>query len=296
MNKTFAGEILGGFLAVAGWQQSRAREHAGMTVAGGEQAVGCLARVVGAFVRGCMGRSLTVAALLVAAITGGTPVPLLAQVAPPPGGYTSFGTGCTKLGTTNVYAVISQESANNGTPNVTYVNATSDTAATVVQFWQITNYVDCVSNNAQVLYFNGTNTATGNLNTNLLMTVNAVFCLHHVANDTYEYLTQSNVLIQGEIFTTNTYTTSAGVGGGTVTNTVITPQGYIGLRYAPVNAVQNGDRLYLCSPGGTIPVGSATVTVGPAGTVYSGQKGLPLMLSLTGTTTTSINSVSATYQ
>jgi len=174
-------------------------------------------------------------------------------------GQTVFGGGGTKMGATNCYACVSVLSSNNGTPLVTYINATSDLASSSITFYSVTNVADITAAS-----FGNTNYVTS---TNNFGVAGQIVLLRHFATDTYEKLQVSSVTQTNQLL-------------GAWTSTV---------------AAAAGDRIYALTPAGTIPVGAATVSVVGSG-VYAGQKGYPLYCEISGTSSCNLNAITATYQ
>jgi hypothetical protein len=208
-----------------------------------------------------------------AQVTGGVPLPIAAF----------SGTG-TLQGTTNSYCVVSANSrlaaATGGqstapTPYVQYLNVTGDAAGSKVTFYTATNYVDAAATNygttTQTISYQ-TNSAGAILygGSNSVSVAGTRIVIRHCANDTYEL---------------NTLASSSGVYGATLV-----------LGSAPIYNVQAGDRLYIMTANGTIPVGAATVAIIGAPAIYNGVAGTPLCISINGTSTPAVNAVSAGYQ
>lgn len=174
-------------------------------------------------------------------------------------GLKSTATGGTDVGTTLCYAVISANGNNQSAPVLTYLNATSDKAASVVQFYTAGTPVraDVASSTTNLVV------ASGDTNG---FAANDVVIIRHLATDTYER----------RILTPNT----------TATN--------LNLTVAPTTTVAVGDLIYKATAAGSIPVGNATKElVGPG--IYAGQRGKPLLLEVDGTSACQINAVAASY-
>lgn len=170
-----------------------------------------------------------------------------------------FGVGSTNGATTLSWAIVSARSANNGTPAVSYINATSDKSTSKVQFYKVTaQAVAQLTNSTTTLYVRGTNGfASGD-----------AVVIRHIADDSYEKRT----------LTSNSAST----------NLVVTA--------APLGAVTQGDIIYkvVTTGAGSIPCGSATIT--PSGTyLYVGQQGKPLLVELDATTSGTLNVVGGVY-
>lgn len=182
--------------------------------------------------------------------------------------YNQYATGGSTNGnlSTASWAIIGNNSANAGIPVVTYINGVEPTATGAkVQFFRITDQVGV----------NGTNTT---VTIPVVITngfgVGDSIVIRHMANDTYERrvvttLTTSNALV---------------------------------LTQAPTTTTVPGDIVYRATNNlaGNIPLSTNTVTTkneitlsGPG--IYSGQRGLPLLIELQGGTANSVllNSVNA---
>jgi len=168
-----------------------------------------------------------------------------------------FAGGGTDVGTTLCYAVVSANGKNQGVPVVTYVNATSDKAGSIIQFYNITT-----STAANVV---STSTALPVTSTNGFASGD-IIVIRHLLDDTYER----------RILTTFT----------TATNLVTT--------VAPTVALVVGDIVYRAATAGFIPVGSATLQIVGDG-IYAGQPGKPLLLEVDCTSAGQINAVAAKF-
>ena len=161
-------------------------------------------------------------------------------------------------GTTNSYAVISAVSVRGGAPVVTYVDATSDLAGSVIQSYRV----------AYIMPVNLTNSST-----NLYVTVPkgadkaGVVLVRHLATDTYERL----------------YCTTNGLTGTNVATTV-----------APAEEVIPNDYVYFMSAAGKIPCGATNVWRSGPG-IFAGQRDLPLLIEINGTSACSLNALTAGY-
>lgn len=166
--------------------------------------------------------------------------------------------GGTDVSTNLCYTVVSAASKNNGQPVVTYLNATSDKSASVVQFYDITNAPTSANyvNSTVTLPVTRTNGfASGD-----------IIVIQHKSNDTYE----RRVL-----------TASTGA-----TNLVVT--------VAPTQAVAVGDQIYRCVAAGYIPCGNTTLSLTGEG-IYSGRRSSPLLLEVDGTSACQINAAAAKF-
>ena len=182
-------------------------------------------------------------------------------------GYLNYSTvGAAYNGSVTNWAVISDNSRiPYASPLVTFISATSDLSTSKLQFYTSTNSTREASgttNSTTTLYVN---------NTNGFAALQYVV-IEHVPSDTYELGVISAVQNTNQIV----------------------------LQFAPAAAVMPGDNVYLETPGAYIPVGATTLTLtGTAGiyspSVYNRPK-LPLLITLLGTSSSSINCISATYQ
>ncbi len=192
----------------------------------------------------------------------------------PPAPYSVYTTGSTNPGTLS-WAVIGVLSANAGTPVLTSLSARSDKASGIarVQSYKVQAFTSAN-------YSNST-TVVPVVSTNGFAT-NQIALIRH-ADDTYEkrQLTFS--------------TTSS------TTNLILTA--------APQQAVAPGDLIYCCTTNGAASFALLTnsvAAVGPAtsglllnlaGTrLLAGQKGLPLLLEVDGTTTAVLDEATAVFE
>lgn len=168
-----------------------------------------------------------------------------------------FAGGGTDVGTTLCYAVVSANGKNQGVPVVTYVNATSDKAASVIQFYTITanTAANVVSTTTAIPVTLTNGFASGD-----------IIVIRHLLDDTYER----------RILTTFT----------TATNLVVT--------VAPTVALVVGDIVYRAATAGFIPCGAATQAIAGEG-IYAGQPGKPLLLEVDCTSAGQINAVAAKF-
>jgi hypothetical protein len=173
--------------------------------------------------------------------------------------------GGTDVSTTLCYSVVSARGKNGGVPVITYLSATSDKAGSVVQFYTASNAVTVQAANTTV-----TIPLSGSAITNVALCFNTnggIVVIEHKATDTYERR------ILGA--------------SGSDTNLVVTS--------APTVALAAGDVIYPMYTAGSIPVGNATLGLGPGDGIYSGQAGRPLLLEVDGTSACQINAVSAKF-
>lgn len=200
--------------------------------------------------------------LLLAAFTLMLSIPAQADL-----GYVNFSTfGTAYNGSITNWAVISDNSRlPYASPLITFISATSDLSTSKLQFYTCTNSTreaGGTTNSTTTLYVNSTNG----------FAAAQYVVIEHVPTDTYEFGVISAVQNTNQIV----------------------------LQFAPAAAVMPGDNVYLETASAYIPVGAATLTLtGTAGiytpSVFNRPK-LPLLITLTGTSSSSINAISATYQ
>lgn len=187
-------------------------------------------------------------------------VPAKAQLSAP---QTAFSVSTTNPATTLSYLVVSERSANGGTPAVTYLTAGSDLASSQVTTYKVTHVVGAqyATNATTTLSVNNTNGFSSG----------DVIIIRHYLNDTYEK----------RILTTMTGST----------NLVLTA--------APVAAVIPGDTIYRVVTSGAqnIPWGATTNSVGggAGGPIIVGQRGLPLLMEINATSTAGRLSCAGVY-
>lgn len=192
------------------------------------------------------------------------------------------------------YAIIPVDSSvAYGTPNITYLNATSDTnagaVAGIVQFYKTTNFTTSVpaagfTNTTTVFYVNSTN----------LFVSGDILVIEHISAtnnpdvpNTYEMGVLGGF---GARVLTNVIT--SGGATGTYTNYAYTMTNAV----TGTNAIAVGDNIYQMSTvqAGTIPVGVATKELNGSG-IFSGQMSKPLLITIIGGTNATINAVSANF-
>lgn len=183
----------------------------------------------------------------------------------PPGGLTAVTVGTTNANTALSWAIIPAKSANNGTPFITYLNASSDLAFAAVYGYMVTtnttaNFVSSTTS-VPVAQTNG-------------FTVNDIIIIRHLADENYEK----------RVVTTFTSATN------------------LTLTVAPMEALAVGDIVYRCQTNGgpTIVYAGTTATnlnvTAAAGPIWVGQKGMPFLIETTGTTKSAINAATAIFQ
>lgn len=172
--------------------------------------------------------------------------------------YTFSGTG-TAISTTNSHLIIPATGV--GDAVVVAVDATGDTSPSVLRFRPC---------NTRTLLTAATAASPG---TNLTCVGSAfaagdIVVLQHVAADTYERLVVSTA-------SATNVTTTAAIG----------------------TAAAAGDVLWLTSAGGTLSsiTNTSGVRITAEGGIYAINRGLPLLINLTGTNTPTINSVTVKY-
>lgn len=169
-----------------------------------------------------------------------------------------YATGGTDVSTTLCYAVISAYSVNGGSPVVTYLDATSDKAGSVVQFYSSSAPINVTGSSSTTNLACSTNGIVG-------VASNAVLVIQHTSTDTYErriaYLVgPTNVAVSATFD----------------------------------SAVAAGDKIWLQTAKGSIPVGNASISKLGDG-IYSGTPGRPLLLEVDGTSACQINAANAKY-
>ncbi len=166
------------------------------------------------------------------------------------------------------YAVASASSFFAGPPVCSFLSATSDKAGSVAQFYAATATVQL-----------GTNTTPTNIQTLassvgiLTNSTASLVIIRHLATDTYD---------------------RAKISTNDLVSITLDPN----YPLTQTTSTVNGDLLYLMAKAGKIPVGSATITIGPGGNVFVGQLNRPLLVETTGNnyTNVAINAFSGFYQ
>lgn len=177
-----------------------------------------------------------------------------------PNGYNAFGGTGTTQGTTNAFYVAGTYTLTLGTPQVKYLNVSSDLATSKVQFYCVTNEVTVSSvvlgtTNAVITATNGY--AAGD-----------IVVIRHVSADTYERLKVLSVSLTNQIT----------------------------LSTAPIQTLGAGDKIWRAAPAGFINIGAASNSVPiSAGSSYAGQYNKPLLIEINGTAWSQINTVSGDY-
>lgn len=173
-----------------------------------------------------------------------------------------YATGGTDVSTTLCYAVISSYSVNGGSPVVTYLSATSDKAGSVVQFYRSSVPLNITTASSTTNLAIATNSMSG-------FTSNAIVVIQH----------------NNSVGTPETFERRV-VYHANSTNVAVS---------ATFDAsTAAGDKVWLQTAGGSIPVGNASIT--PIGDgIYSGVPGRPLLLEVDGTSACQINAVNAVY-
>ena len=163
------------------------------------------------------------------------------------------------------------------TPMATYVNAKSDLAGSVLTLYYAQGQSAVyATNSTTALYVNQTNGL--NLNYPLVIAHAGGIDEIRIATAAVPYTTNSTV---SPFFPYNT-------------NSVVTWNVTLGA--APTYAALPGDQVYFYATQGTIPVGAATLTLGPAPYVLAGQFQTPLLLGLNFTTAGAINIVTGEFK
>lgn len=161
---------------------------------------------------------------------------------------------------TTLSSYISPGVTNGGIPRLQFINATSDKAASILQFYSTTvsSRVTNTTASGQAVIQAPGGSFTGS----------DIIVVRSVANDTYQRLIVSS---------------SA---AGTITAT------------ANLNfALASGDIVYKMTANGSVPVGAATLTLNAVGGgLYNGQSLRPFLIDLDGTSACKINIASGIWQ
>lgn len=183
--------------------------------------------------------------------------------------YATLGSGTlTNSAIIGSYSQLFQTGGGTGTPVITYLNCASASSAAVVQFYKCTNYVSSLGS---------PNTRTNTVSSTNGFSAGTIVVVKHSINDTYERLL------------------------------CVAPPASTNIAFAsdPAQTIATGDLIYQQTANGTIPVVTNSAgllnnayhvsLVGPG--IYSGQKGIPLLLEMiTGAGTNgAIKAVNATF-
>ena len=192
------------------------------------------------------------------------------------GGFTGGGGGSYTVGVSN-YCVGSTKSSLGQTAYATFISVTSDLAGSTLILYQDQNPANgypaglaALTNATTALYMNpvydasGTNIVSGA--TNGLVVGNPVV-IRHLKNDNYEVRYVSAIVASNQVT----------------------------LAAAPTTAVSPGDMVFPMVIAGNIPVGSATVTLGPADFIACQTPNAPFLCGIQYTTAGKINVVSGRY-
>lgn len=170
--------------------------------------------------------------------------------------YTFYTSGGSVYNSTTNYTIISARSKTGGDPVLTFVSATSDLAGSRLQFYTNGVFTSSVlQNNTTALYVLN---SAGFAAGNLAV-------MQHFPSGTSEMVIVSSVAFGG-----------------------------ITIAQAPQLPFLPGDIIYAQGAAGSVPVGASTITLNSVG-IYSGQRKKPMLMTLSGTTTFKINTVTATY-
>jgi hypothetical protein len=170
--------------------------------------------------------------------------------------YSVYSTGNTLVSDSLSTATIGMRSSNGGTPLLTYLNATGDTSTSCVTFYACKNKV----------MVNYTNTATSiPVDATNGFSSGDVILIQHIVGDKYEERKLAAFTGQTNLTTT----------------------------LDPTLEVTPGDVIYRVVPTATIPVGSNSISISGPG-IFSGQRGLPLLMDITGSAAVYINAACAT--
>lgn len=194
-------------------------------------------------------KRLLFAAALVACIAA--PLQMEAQTTYPKT-FAGVGTGATTL------SYFIAPASGQGIPRLQYINATSDKAGSVIQF-----YTAAAGTRITTASTGTTITAVGTSYAS-----NDVIIVRFRATDTYQRLV---------------------VSASTATNITTT---------AALQATAAvGDTVYEVTAAGSIPVGAATKELNAgAGAIFNGQEGYPLLFEIDGTSACKINAASGIFQ
>lgn len=163
------------------------------------------------------------------------------------------------VGTTNSYFVIGAKSVYGGAPLVTYVDATSDLTTSVIQCYRV-GYVmrATVTNSTTTVYVDAVPSGATNA---------GIIVIRHLADDSYERLAVTSTSSSTNLTTT----------------------------VAPATTTVPGDFVYYMHTNGKIPVGNTNKAVSGVG-IFAGQKDLPLLIEVNGTSACTLNAVRAHYE
>lgn len=208
-------------------------------------------------------KNISCAVVLTAALLLATPAKALET-------FSVWAGGGTAVSTTLSYTVVSTLSRNGGQPRLTYLHASSDKSTSKIQFYNATTNTQENFTNSTVTLFVATNSVMTNTTT-FFNTNSGIILIRHQLTDVYER----------RILTASTGTT----------NLVVT--------VAPTYAVIPGDQIWQMSTNvvdgaGIIPWGATTNSINGTG-IFSGRRGLPLLIEIDGTTGCSLNAACATY-
>lgn len=208
-----------------------------------------------------------------------------AQIAPPPAGYSAWTPVQTTLGTTNFY-VVSKQGYNGSTPIFQYLNVTSDKSGSLFQDWwaQGTGNAILTTNVTTTIFVSTTN------GINTLYPIVIAHNNPYAPNDSYDvrFVTAVSAasLVSSNASPFYPYTVIG------VTNYSIT------LNSAPTYVTTNGDSIYGYLVQSSVPVGAATLTLGPVsggGGFLPGQYQVPALYSINFTSAGQINAGNGIY-
>ena len=197
-------------------------------------------------------------------------------------------TGSYTFGTTNFVAVdatgigIGNTGASSGyvqdTPAATYASVTSDLAGSKFTLWY-------ANSSGQAITATNTTTSLSVNSTNGLTVGNPVVINH------------ASGIVEARILSNATATSSNVLTSALFPYTVTTNFTYtLVVNAAPTYAAIPGDQVFGYSIQGSIPVGSATLTVGPAPYVLVGQFQTPMLTSINFTSAGQINLITGEFK
>lgn len=175
---------------------------------------------------------------------------------------TVFGLGATNNATTLANVIVPNKSSNDGTPVVTYISYGSDLATSGIQFYKCTAIT-------QAAYSTNVTVTLSVNQTNGFSSGDVILIKHVTAgSESYEKRTLTTMTAATNLITT----------------------------VAPAQVVTPGDIIYRVTTTGIgkIPVGIATNNIS-ASLIYAGQKNIPLLVEITGTTSCQLPVVSGYY-
>jgi hypothetical protein len=181
--------------------------------------------------------------------------------------------------------------ANLGTPFCTYLQATSDLATAQITIWQSAGAANTNVNATAFTFANGVS-ATNSTTSLFLSTTNGIavgapIVVKHVPSDFYDIRSVASIT---QVFSTN-------VSGVYPFATNVTSTFTVVVNAAPTYSVNpQQDTVFGYTSGPQIPIAAQSLTLGPAGQIFAGQYGVPLLMSVNFTTVGKINIASGGWQ